>query len=443
MKKSLVSTLVLLLALCAAAGELTVDFKFNKSEPFYNVGEKVVITAQVLDDGKPAAGQNVRFQFSCNKKYLKDIRKTDGGKEYVFEHTPEAPGFVSLRVFAVDENGKVITREVKRGNRIIKLHALGGCGVMVAPEKLQVSVAEPADFDEFWSQVKADLAKVPVKEIERKRIENSKADVYDVKIACIGEKPVSGYLCIQKNAKTKSLPAMVFFHGAGVYSSYANVSRAAEGFIYFDVNAHGIENGKPKEFYKDLTANYYLPKGKPGYPQWNKNDRDKFYFKGMFARVIRALEYVKTLPEWDGKHLIVAGGSQGGAQTLIACGMDKDVSLARCEVPAMCDHSGAAAGHLRGWPKLVALKKDGSPADPAVVKASGYYDCVNFAKRVKCPIYFSTGGWDFTCSPTSVYKAYNNVPAGVFKSIEFTPTGNHGGSKTKKFENALKKHIKE
>jgi cephalosporin-C deacetylase-like acetyl esterase len=246
-----------------------------------------------------------------------------------------------------------------------------------------------------------------------------------------------------KNAKPKSCPAYVSFHGAGVGSSNMNAAKALQGFIALDINAHGIENGHPRKYYNDLRENFYLPKGKPGYPQWGKESRDTFYFKGMYMRVLRALEYVKSLPQWDGKRLVVSGSSQGGAQVLAACGLDKDVTFARCEVPAMCDHAGCLVGHQSGWPRLFNVTKDGKSNNPAAEKCASYFDGVHFAKRVKCPIYFSTGGYDFTCCPSSVYKAYNNVPAGVVKSIYFNPTGNHGGSKIANFESVLKKYIKE
>ena len=441
--KNLLSVFSLLLLAFSAAAAVTVDFKINKSEPFYKTGEKIVITATPSVDGKSAAGQDLHYHVMYNTRTVKNVKKIDGGSPIVIEHTPDAPGFLHVRIYAIDKNGKIVKQSFKRNGRTVTNAVCGGYGVMVDPEKLTQSVPEPADFDEFWNQVKSDLAKVPVKAIERKQIPNKVVDIYDVKIACIGDKPVSGFLCIKKNAKPKSLPAIVTYHGAGVYSASQHASRALAGWIALDVNAHGIENGHPKKYYDDLRASFFLPKGKTGYPHWGKQDRDTFYFKGMFARVIRALEYVKSLPEWDGKHLVVSGGSQGGAQTLVAAGLDKDVTLAVCTVPAMCDHAGCTVGHMSGWPRLFSVKKDGTLSDAAVAKTAGYYDGVHFAKRIKCPIYFSTGGYDLTCSPTSVYKAYNSIPAGVKKHIDFTPNGNHGGSPIKGSREIIQKHIGE
>ena len=424
-----------------SAGELSFKFDCGKDTPFAKVGEKVTITGSLLLDGKPAAGQLANVYFLFNGKTIKYLRKADASKPFVFEYTPKTPGWISLRIYAADKKGRKMATLTKRNGKTKTNSCYGGFGVMVEPEKLVPTMPEPEDFDKFWNGVKTELAKVPLKVIEKKQVKNKNVDIFDIKIDCAGDKPVSGYLCMPKNAKPKSLPAILSFHGAGVRSSSRPISRAMQGFISLDINALGIENGHPAKFYIDLQKNLYLPKGRQPYSHWGKNDRNTFFFKGMYMRVLRALEYVKSLPEWNGRHLVVIGSSQGGAQVLTACALDKDVTFAKCEVPAMCDHSGCLEEHISGWPKLYNRNKQGKPDMPEVAVCAAYYDGVNFAKRIKCPIYFSTGGIDFTCPPTSVYRAYNNVPAGVFKSIVFTPGGNHGGSKNKLFENALKKHI--
>lgn len=79
------------------------------------------------------------------------------------------------------------------------------------------------------------------------------------------------------------------------------------------------------------------------YPRQGQASRDTFYFKGMYMRVLRALAYAKTRPEWDGRTLLVYGGSQGGAQAMAAAALDPDVSFCLVTVPALCDHAGSLA----------------------------------------------------------------------------------------------------
>ena len=241
---------------------------------------------------------------------------------------------------------------------------------------------------------------------------------YDVKVDCAGAKPVSGYLAMPAKAAPKSLPAVVSYHGAGVRSANKPLRYATKA-ICLDVNAHGIENGKPSDFYQKLNK-----ESLSDYRRRGRENRDEFYFKEMYLRVMQALDYVKSLPEWDGKTLIVHGGSQGGGQSLVAAALDPQVTLCVAGVPALGDHAGRLVGRQPGWPFLYS-GKNGVPDNPAACKTAEYFDNNNFAKRIKCETFVSTGFVDTTCAPTSVYSAYNSIPAGVRKHIDTTPDKGH------------------
>ena len=43
------------------------------------------------------------------------------------------------------------------------------------------------------------------------------------------------------------------------------------------------------------------------------------------------------------------------------------------------------------------------------VRTLAYYDVVNFARKIKCPVFYSFGFNDQTCCPTSTYAAYNVI----------------------------------
>jgi cephalosporin-C deacetylase-like acetyl esterase len=58
-------------------------------------------------------------------------------------------------------------------------------------------------------------------------------------------------------------------------------------------------------------------------------------------------------------------------------------------------------------------------------QAVRYVDAMNFASRIACPTYVSVGFIDKTCPPTSVYAAFNNIPAGVEKHIVNRPEMGH------------------
>lgn len=399
-----------------SAASYTFSVQTNRPDAIYKRGEKILFTVQLLKDGKPVPGIRVQYRLSQNGDWGKTTI-ADSGKPIVAETKLDKPGWISIEAYMLGKDGKRV-RNPKKPREFLR----GEIGAMVDPLEIRESAPEPADFDAFWQRQREALNRVPI-QAERKEIpvpERFKGKVigYDVKVQCAGPKPVSGYLCMPADARKGSLPAEVTFHGAGVRSANARFGNGLRA-ISFDVNAHGIENGKPKEFYLALN------KGElKNYRHQNKDNRDEFYFKGMYLRVMRALDYVKSLPEWDGKTLIVRGSSQGGGQSIVAAALDPQVTLCAAGVPALGDHAGRLAGRRPGWPQLVNRKNPSGP-DRMVIETGKYFDNVYFAKRIRCETWFSTGFVDFVCPPTSVYAAYNNLPKTIRKQIQTTPTAGH------------------
>lgn len=288
--------------------------------------------------------------------------------------------------------------------------ARGACGVgaMAEPEKLQPGLPEPADFDAFWQSRKELLKKHPMKVLEKKEIPTGKGfKAYDVKVSCPGNAPVSGCLTLPENAKAKSLPLKVTYHPYGVYS--AGIKRDAKA-VCFDVNAHGILNFQPKTYYQEMA------KKLGWYPAKGKEDREKTYFHDMYLRIMRALEFAKTCPEWNGKVLIVSGGSQGAGQAIAAAALDPDVSACVAYVPALTDHAGFLKGRKPGWPGLFRGEAQ---------KTGLYYDGVFFARRIRGKVILTSGYIDNIVAPTSVWVVYNNLVNAEKKMIFGLPTTGH------------------
>lgn len=387
-----------------AAPVVTLKAVTDRPDAVYKVGDTVRFDIEVTQDGKPLPTGTVQCHLSKDGVDPKPEAKVEikDGKGQI-TGTLNEPGFLLLRV----------------GESTSKASALAGAAF--SPLEIQPSLPVPEDFDAFWSAQKAALAKVEMKStLTPVPSSFTKTDAFDAQITCLGA-PVSGYYGRPKNAKPKSYPAILFVHGAGVGNSSLPALAWSEnegGMLSMDINAHGSPNGQPKEFYEKLAQNELKD-----YRFQGRDDREKCYFKGMFLRVIRALDFLTAQPEWDGKTLIVYGGSQGGFQAFAAAGLDERVTFFCASVPAGCDHTGVAVGRINGWPKLVTLQPDGKPVE-AELQTARYFDNVNFARRTKCQGAAVTVGFiDTVCPPTSVYAAYNALT--VPKSIHTMPLVGH------------------
>jgi cephalosporin-C deacetylase len=144
------------------------------------------------------------------------------------------------------------------------------------------------------------------------------------------------------------------------------------------------------------------------YPTIGNDDRDTSYFLRMYLADYRALEYLKTRPDWNGKTLLVMGTSMGGQQSLMLAGLHPDdITAVTVDVPSGSDMLGPAAGRLASYPSWYwnTAGKDAAK----VHEASRYFDVTNFVSHIKCPVLAGIGMIDETSPPTSVMTSMNQI----------------------------------
>ena len=367
--------------------------KYNDAYPYYLAWERVG------DDGVTRRGKT----------------KISPDKPAVVEETINTPGFFRLKAWLENRNGRNVSTLTKRYLGTVLFD--GGHGV--ALDSLKQAVPEPADFDDFWAKQKAKLKAVPVKyTMEEVAISNKKYKMYKVVVDCAGPRPVTGYLSIPADAKEKSLSAVAAFQGYGTYIQRPHTPPYNQ--IYFAVNAHGFDLAKDKAYYDK----YFAAIRSNGYsyaldPKQNANP-ETAYFCGMALRVMRAFDFLKTLPQWDGKNLIAQGGSQGGLQTVWAAALVDGLSVAKPTVPWCGDIGGEQAKRMK------------SEFFPRYSPGLRYFDIVNHAKRIpaSCRIVVPRAGLgDYVCPPSGVQIFYNNVKGP--KEIHWFQNSAHGGPATK------------
>ena len=138
----------------------------------------------------------------------------------------------------------------------------------------------------------------------------------------------------------------------------------------------------------------------------NKNNRDTHYYKRVYLGCVRAVDFLYSLPEFDGNTVGVTGGSQGGALSIVTAGLDPRIKFLAAFYPALCDYAGYLHKRAGGWPHY--SRNAQTVANDVETLAS--FDVVNFARRVNAPGWYSWGYNDVTCPPTSMYSAYNVIP---------------------------------
>ena len=214
-----------------------------------------------------------------------------------------------------------------------------------------------------------------------------------------------GILCVPK--ASGKYPAILKVPGAGIRAYNGEAERAGKGFIILEIGIHGI----PVNLTGDVYHRLYNGALK-NYHSFNMDNRDKYYYKRVYTGCVRAIDFIYTLPEFNG-NLATFGGSQGGALSIVIAGLDARVKGLVSFYPALCDMAGYAHGRAGGWPHLF---KDEKNRTPEKIKTIQYFDVVNFARQVKVPGFYIFGYNDRVCPPTTTYSTYNviNAPKELF-----------------------------
>lgn len=326
----------------------------------------------------------------------------------------EEPGWILAEVSIQSTNNKTIK-------------AIGGA--IVSPEKIQPALPRPSDFDAFWESKLAELKAVPVN-TDTAPAESGKPGVeyHTITMDNIRGSHIRGQMA--RPQKEGKLPAMLIVQWAGVYPLQKSwvIDRASEGWLVLNINAHDLPINKPGEFYAEQNNGPLKD-----YPAIGNDDRETSYFLRMYLSCYRGAQYLTERPDWDGRTLVVTGGSQGGMQSLVTAALHPRITAVMACVPAGCDLNGPEAKRLPGWPMWY-WKTQGKD-ESKVREAARYYDVVNFASRVKVPVLVGAGLIDTTCPTAGVLAACNQLKGP--KEILILPLSEHGdknGSQSRYYE---------
>jgi cephalosporin-C deacetylase-like acetyl esterase len=292
-------------------------------------------------------------------------------------------------------------------------------GVVADPDQIHPTAACPDDFDAFWKSKLDELSHVPPNaRLEDADAANPAVLYSKITMDNIRGSHIQGQVARPRNGE--KFPAIFIPQWAGVYALQKSwvTGYAAQGWLALNIEAHDIPIDKPEQYYKDLyngdLKNYWMI---------GNQDRDTSYYLRMYLSCVQSIAYLKSRPDWNGKTIVVTGGSQGGQQTIaVAALCPQDVTAAIALVPAACDMWAPSIGRASGFPVWWDQTWGGRDANK-VRESSKYYDPSNFAPRIKCPVLVGVGLHDDLAPPSSVFAMVNQITAP--KELIILPTSGH------------------
>ena len=377
----------------------------------YQTGENAKVEVSFCKYGIPRDGE---LKYSIGNDMLQPDKhgsvKLKNGRAVINMGTKKTPGFRDMKL-SVSLDGKTYEHHIKVGFSV---------------DKIKPYTQEPQDFRSFWQKNVEELKQVPMsytKELYKDYC-TDKIDCYLVKLQIdkMGHS-MYGFLFYPKNAQPGKHPVVLCPPGAGIKTikdPMRNKYYAENGFVRFEVEIHGLDPRISSETFDEISRAFNDRNG--GYLANGLENKDIYYMKHVYVGLVRCIDFLTSLPEWDGKNVAVQGGSQGGALAIIAAGLDSRVTQCVANHPALSDMAGyAAKGGTGGYPHFCRQPQILSNKD--CLNTLAYFDVVNFARYVKAPTYLTWGYNDVTCPPTTSYAVWNTLKC--TKESLLTPINEH------------------
>ncbi len=357
-----------------------------KATGIYELGEKAGWTIKVAEG---AAAPTGKYSFVIRKNNLEQIKSGEfdlSSGSATIDATLDEPAMLYL---------DITPPPAEDGSN--KKHLVAGAAI--APTKLAPSTPRPDDFDSFWDAKIKWLKEVP----ENAVLAPGESGKEDVDYATIQMDHVNGthvYGQMAKPKKEGKFPALVIFQWASPPYALQKqwvTDHAAKGWLTLNIEPHDVLPNQPRKYYDAL------PKEIKNYQSIGNNDRDKSYFLEMYLRDYRAVDYIASRPEWDGKTLVVMGTSMGGQQSLCVAGLHPKVTHVIVDEPAGCDTNGPLHGRQSGYPNFPS-------SSPKIMETALYFDAINFAPHIKAPALVAMGFVDTIAPPAGIWTAFNQIP---------------------------------
>lgn len=399
------------------AESLTFTGHTDKNPILYKAGEEMVFTVTLVDrdqKNQPVKGRKLVWERTGDDG-KKETGNATSDTPLVVKTSIRQPGFVRLRVHALDKDGKKITAK--------KSFFDGGAGADVNAIPAHPI---PADFNQFWdAEIKkmldtpytADLKDVPSKD--------PKIRIQRFSITTLpGYKPTTGLIGSLKDAAPRSQKLYIKMEGYGFGPSSVNYNIVKQGSVFVIITRHAEDPQEQREYYKKLQNGPMK-----GFCFRNNNDKYQCDFYKMITRDYRAIQFAKTLAQWNRKDLKVDGGSMGGFRSIAQAALHKEVTFCNAYVPWCVDLSGHAKfKRLKGW-------------RPDFTDTLAYFDAMNFATRITCTYNSGIGLGDYICPPSGQILLFNNLKGP--KTLTVYQNMGHGSilgveTQTVTFKNAIK-----
>ena len=277
-------------------------------------------------------------------------------------------------------------------------------------------VTSPDDFDEFWDGALAELAQIPLDPdvVHDPLRSTDAAKVYQATYRSLDGLDIFAWYTVPA-VGDGPFPAVLILPG---YKSEPALRRdwASKGVAALSVAVRG-----------KLPSSAQFNPGYPGLLTHGVESRDTYGYKGVISDCVRGVDFLLSRPEIDAERIYCCGSSQGGGLTLITSGLRGEIKAGVAGYPFLCCFP-ESMGMLRSYPydELSCYARAYPDRTEQMLDTLRYFDAVNFAPRIQCPMVVGIAMEDEVCPPETSYAAYRLLNSQ--RELWLFPNSGHGNA---------------
>lgn len=267
-------------------------------------------------------------------------------------------------------------------------------------EHYGTTTTRPTDFDQFWDNIADQVAAIPLEpRVEPVPLRSTDdIEVFEVTYTSLDHVRIACWYCVPRGRDGRKLPALIHVPGyvsepllpkASAHAGYASLSVAPRG---------------------KLRSHHQFNPGYPGLLTHNIVDRNTYSYRGFYVDALRAVDFLLGRPEVDARRIGVTGSSQGGALTIVTAALRQEISCATAGAPYLCGFMDAARlTHSYPYQEINDYLRQHPDREEHVRRTLEYFDGINFAPRITCPIVVNIGMRDDVCPPETGFALFRAI----------------------------------
>ncbi len=304
----------------------------------------------------------------------------------------------------------------------------------LAADKYVSKVTKPDDIDQFWEEVLAETAKIPLDpEVVFDPLRSSdEIDVYEVFYTSLDRVRIAGWYAVPKQ-RDGLLPGLLQVPGYNMEPPVPKVW-ARKGYAAFSAAPRG-----------KLRSNRQFNPGYPGLLTYGMVDRNTYSYRGFYMDACRAVEFLLAQDEVDSDRIGVTGHSQGGGLTVSTAALRPEIKAAAAGAPYLCGYMDAIElTDAYPYQEIADYLRMNPDSRQQVEDTLSYFDGINLAHRITCPVIVSVGLQDSTCPPETGYTMFNAITSADKRMYAYDGHGHDANNHqhTAVIDAFLAKHLK-